>query len=79
MSDTLTAPDGTTVIVDKTFKDNGDYDLFSHYVKHEDLEAAMLEGKPALALCGKKWLPTKDATRFPVCPECKDKWETLSE
>lgn len=57
--------------------DDGDHDLFSHYIKKEALERAVLDGVPAVALCGKHWLPTKDGLRYPVCPKCKDKWEQL--
>lgn len=57
--------------------DDGDHDTFSHYITKEAMEAAMFNGIPAIALCGKVWLPTKDATRYPVCPECKEIWEGL--
>jgi hypothetical protein len=57
--------------------DSGDHDLLAHYVKKEALEKAIFDGVPTLALCGKLWLPTKDALRYPICPECKEKWETL--
>jgi hypothetical protein len=29
-------------------------------------------GTPITALCGKVWVPSRDPSRFPVCPECKD-------
>jgi hypothetical protein len=24
------------------------------------------------ALCGKKWTPGRDPSKFPVCPECEE-------
>lgn len=57
--------------------DEGDHDLFAHYVTKEALEKAIFDGIPTRALCGKLWLPNKDATRYPVCAECKDVWESL--
>lgn len=57
--------------------ESGDHDTFRHYVKKHDLERAILDGIPATALCGKKWLPTKDPDRYPTCPECKDIWASL--
>ena len=57
----------------------GDHELLSHYVSKKDLEAAIFSGIPATALCGKKWLPTKDPNRFPVCKECKDIYESMGE
>lgn len=57
--------------------DTGDHDLFAHYVTKAALEKAIFDGVPTRALCGKLWLPTKDATRYPVCAECKERWEAL--
>jgi hypothetical protein len=57
----------------------GDADLFSHYVTKVALEQAILTGVPCLALCGKKWLPTRDAQKFPVCLECKDAFDALPD
>lgn len=71
-------PDGN--VLDKTDvvpTDEGDHDLFSHYVRKDALEKAIFEGVPTLALCGKLWLPTKDAQRFPVCATCKDIYEQM--
>jgi len=57
--------------------DSGDHDLFSHYISKVDQEAAWLSGKPATALCGKQWLPTKDPQRYPVCQSCKDVYDQM--
>lgn len=62
-----------------TDADEDDHDRFSHYVPKPDLERAIFDGVPVRALCGKMWLPTKDPDRFPVCPECKEKWEALKD
>jgi len=39
--------------------------------------AAMVEGTPVVALCGKVWVPSRDPQRYPVCPECKEIWESM--
>jgi hypothetical protein len=57
----------------------GDHDLFAHYVTKPDLERAILDGISCRALCGKKWLPTRDAQKFPKCPECKDIFDSFPE
>ena len=31
----------------------------------------MVAGTPVIALCGKVWVPSRDPSRYPVCPECK--------
>jgi hypothetical protein len=54
-----------------TFED-GDEERFSHYVPKDKLLAAMIDGVPVKALCGKMWVPTRDPDRFPVCPQCKE-------
>lgn len=57
--------------------DDGDHERFSHYVPKDKLMDAMVNGTPVVALCGKVWVPTRDPERFPVCPDCKDVWESL--
>ena len=57
--------------------DDGDHERFSHYVPKDKLTAAMVEGTPVVALCGKVWVPSRDPQRFPVCPECKQIWATM--
>ncbi|MFT4083043.1 MAG: DUF3039 domain-containing protein [Nocardioides sp.] len=59
--------------------DAGDHDRFSHYVEKDKLTEAMVMGTPVVALCGKVWVPSRDGTKFPVCPECKEIWESLSD
>ena len=54
---------------------DGDHERFAHYVAKDKLAAAMVEGTPLRALCGKVWVPSRDPQRFPVCPECKELWE----
>lgn len=76
MSDTLDRTDERTTTRPS---EPGDHDTFSHYVRKDELEKAILSGIPTMALCGKMWLPTKDPMRFPVCPECKEIWEGLNE
>ena len=39
----------------------------------EDVARAYVTGEAIAALCGKKWVPTRDPTRYPVCPTCKER------
>lgn len=59
------------------FTDEGDHDLFSHYAKKTDIEKAVFDGAVITALCGKRWTPTRDFTKFPVCQTCKDIYEQM--
>lgn len=45
---------------------------FSHYVLKEKIGDAVIYGTPVEALCGKKWVPSRDGSKYPVCPECKE-------
>jgi len=55
----------------------GDHERFSHYVKKDKILESALTGKPVRALCGKKWTPGRDPEKFPVCPTCKEIYESL--
>ena len=59
--------------------DEGDHERFSHYVEKDKLTEAMVMGTPVVALCGKVWVPSRAPEKFPVCPECKEVWESLNE
>ncbi|MGI4895448.1 MAG: DUF3039 domain-containing protein [Janthinobacterium lividum] len=56
----------------------GDHERFSHYVKKDKIMESALSGDAVIALCGKVWVPGRDPKRFPVCPTCKEIYETLS-
>jgi len=57
--------------------DEGDHERFSHYVRRDRQMESMVEGTPLTALCGKVWVPSRDPKRFPVCPECKEIYDSL--
>nr|WP_231368797.1 DUF3039 domain-containing protein [Frigoribacterium sp. CG_9.8] len=65
------------VDLDVKVTDAGDHDLFAHYCRKADIERSMFEGIDITALCGKKWRPSRDFAAFPVCPDCKEIWETM--
>ena len=73
------APGSQTVTQDRVEQfEDGDQDRFSHYVPKDKLVAAMVNGTPVVALCGKVWVPTKNPEKFPVCPECKEIWQSMN-
>ncbi|MGD8214333.1 DUF3039 domain-containing protein [Aestuariimicrobium sp. Y1814] len=78
------APGSQTVIDERTSTDglnaeDGDHERFSHYVPKDKLMEAMVMGTPVVALCGKVWVPHRNPEKFPVCPECKEIWESLKD
>jgi hypothetical protein len=68
-TDLLTRPD----LAD----DDGGHDRYSHYVKKEKIVESAVTGKPVRALCGKKWIPSRDPEKYPICPACKEIYEGL--
>ncbi|GAB3578728.1 DUF3039 domain-containing protein [Calidifontibacter terrae] len=55
----------------------GDHERFSHYVEKNKIMESALSGEPVTALCGKVWVPGRDPQKFPVCPTCKEIYETM--
>ena len=78
---TMPEPGRSTIVEERTDvrPEAGDHERFSHYVPKDKLMQALVEGTPVRALCGKVWTPSRDPKRFPVCPECKEIWESLPE
>ncbi len=72
-----TAPVTSAPDTDRLLDDGGDHDRFSHYVRKDKIVASAVEGTPVIALCGKKWVPNRNPERYPVCPECKEIYESL--
>ena len=58
-------------------EDDGGHDRFSHYVKKEKIVESAVTGKAVRALCGKKWIPSRDPEKYPICPVCKEIYEGL--
>jgi len=48
----------------------GDHDLFSHFVELADAVDSYNNGTAIASLCGKIWVPSRDAQGFPMCPTC---------
>ncbi len=79
MSTTM-APGSQTVLErDTQLEDDQGHERLSHYVDREKLIEAMVMGKPVVALCGKIWVPSRNPEKYPVCPECKEIWESMPE
>jgi len=53
-------------------EDDGGHDRFAHYVKKEKIVESAVTGKAVKALCGKKWIPSRDPEKYPICPTCKE-------
>jgi hypothetical protein len=53
-------------------EDDGGHDRFSHYVKKEKIVESAVTGKAVRALCGKKWIPSRDPEKYPICQTCKE-------
>jgi len=73
-SETIATPETSTAVITepdvRDSTDEGDHDRFAHYTRRTDANRAYIEGTPIRALCGQVWVPSRDPSRYPVCPEC---------
>ena len=81
MTTPIVSPDTDTIVQERVDYrlDEGDHERMSHYADKDKLMEAMVNGTPVVALCGKVWVPSRDPSRFPICPECKEIYDSLSE
>ena len=47
-------------------------------MRKEKIVESAVTGEPVIALCGKVWVPSRDPSRYPVCPDCKAIYEGLN-
>jgi len=74
------APRTSTALLERVetqVAEPGDHDRFAHYVRKEKILESAVVGTPVIALCGKVWIPGRDPQRFPVCPTCREIYETM--
>ncbi|OFL67270.1 MULTISPECIES: DUF3039 domain-containing protein [Brevibacterium] len=82
MSETFSAPGGSATIErqqQEQLTEPGDHERFSHYAPKAKIMEAMVNGTPIVALCGKVWVPSRDPQKFPVCPACREIYESMPE
>ncbi|CAM5572048.1 hypothetical protein SCANM63S_07085 [Streptomyces canarius] len=58
---------------------DGDRERFAHYVQKDKIMASALDGTPVVALCGKVRVPGRDPKKYPVCPMCKEIYESMGQ
>jgi len=47
-------------------EDDGGHDRFAHYVEKDKIVESAVTGKSVRALCGKKWIPSRDPEKYPI-------------
>ena len=76
-----TASPGGTAVMDRQLQEQlaepGDHERFAHYVQKDKIMESALTGEPVIALCGKVWVPGRDPQKFPVCPDCKEVYDSM--
>ena len=82
----ISDPGGGTSTLDRELEellrdeqvDEGDHDLFSHYVRKEKIAESAVMGTMVRALCGEVFPVTKaPKPGSPVCPACKEIYDSL--
>lgn len=79
---TSTQPGGATeTLLDRT-PQTGEPEC-AHIVKTDGDESAAakvlqarIDGTPIEALCGHRWIPSRDPKQLPLCGKCKDIYDT---
>jgi hypothetical protein len=73
----VTSTSGETLTTGRTDMrpEHGDHERFAHYADRDKITEAVVTGTPVVALCGKVWVPSRDPSKFPVCPMCKELFE----
>ena len=83
LDEPLPMPDhsASTLVAERaeTAPGDGDHEKFAHFVPKEKIVESAVTGMPVIALCGKVWVPTRDPSRFPVCPDCQRIYDGLPE
>jgi hypothetical protein len=57
--------------------DDGGHDRFAHYVDKNKVVESAVTGRAVKALCGKKWIPSRDPEKYPICPACKEIYDGI--
>lgn len=64
--------------------EDGDHERLAHCIAHPQRGRAAnlatesrVYGTPLVALCGKRWVRSRDPKRYPLCPECDEIRATL--
>jgi outer membrane lipoprotein SlyB len=58
--------------------DEGDSGQLAHIIRKSDQMRAYVGGEAVTALCGKRWVPTRDPEKYPVCPECRIMFDAIT-
>ncbi|HEX9682461.1 MAG TPA: DUF3039 domain-containing protein [Acidimicrobiales bacterium] len=52
---------------------DGDHDRFAHVCHRDDVARAYVTGEAITALCGKRWVPSRNPDKYPVCQACMER------
>jgi hypothetical protein len=52
--------------------DTGEDDRYAHYARKDEITRAAVLGGLVTALCGHRFQPVRDPSRFPLCQRCKE-------
>lgn len=60
----------TQLLRDPQLSDSDENDGFAHIGRAADVNRAYVTGEAITALCGRRFVPTRDPEKFPLCPRC---------
>lgn len=63
--------DSSTSVLDKIDSDiNFDEPKIAHIIDKDDMMRGYVFGEEVVALCGFRFVPTRDPDKYPMCKEC---------
>lgn len=60
-----------------TYDDTDTHDRLAHIIHKKDHYKGYVLGEEVVALCGKKWVPSRDPHRFDICEACAAIYERM--
>jgi len=58
---------------------NSDEPEFANNARKERITDAYIFGEELIAICGHRFIPSRDPERLPVCPKCKEIIDSLPD
>jgi hypothetical protein len=55
----------------------GESKRFAHFAEKVSVTEGYVLGVPVMAICGRQFVPSRDPSKFPVCPECREIMDAL--
>lgn len=59
--------------------ETGDPDILAHLADKDEITHALVFGNEITALCGYRWVPSRDPEKYPLCKACQEVYDLILE